>query len=441
MNVETPALPLFKRAVQLDPNFAMAYARMGTVYSNLGEAAMAAESGKKAYDLRERVTERERLYIDSHYYDFVLGDSEKAAQVYEQWKQTYPRDQIPYINLSSIESNLGQYEKAVEGNQEALRLEPDNVINYANVANSYLELSRLDEAKAMLDEAQRRNLESQFLLQTFYLLAFLRNDPAEMERVLSAAMGKPGTEDVILSAQSDTEAYHGRLSKARELTQRAVDSAVHNDAKETAAGWQINAALREAEFGNLAQAKQQANAGLDLAKGEYEEALVALVLARTGDAAKAQAMADDLGKQFSSATVLNGYWLPSIRAAIELSRNNSARAIEILQVTTPYEIGSPPPFSTIGTLYPVYLRGQAYLAAKNGTAAAAEFQKFLDHPGTVANFPFATLARLQLGRAYTMSGDAVKAKGAYQDFFAFWKDADPDIPVLVQARAEYAKLR
>jgi hypothetical protein len=272
------------------------------------------------------------------------------------------------------------------------------------------------------------------------LLAFRRDDAKEMERVLSVAVGKPGTEGLLLSAQSDTEAFYGRLNKARDFSRRAVDSALHNDAKETAAVWQCNAALRESELGNAGAAKQQATAALAMATGGYEQALAALALARAGDAVRAQAIMEDLSKRFPADTLLNGYWLPSIRAAIEFSRNNASRSIEILRTTAHYELGTPQPFTVQGPMYPIYLRGQAYLAARNGTGAAAEFQKILAHPGVV-NFPLGALAHLQLGRAYALSGDTAKAKGAYQDFLALWKDADPDIPILKEAKAEYARLQ
>jgi serine/threonine protein kinase/Tfp pilus assembly protein PilF len=438
---ETAALPLFKRAVELDPNFAMAYARLGTVYFNLNEGASSFDSAKKAYDLRERVTERERLYIDSHYYHMAMGDLAKAAQVYEQWKQTYPRDEVPYVNLAVVDAALGRYEKAASDTHEALRVEPNDVINYSNLAGSYIDLNRLDEAKAILDEAQTRKLESEQLLGAAYLLAFRRDDSKEMERLVLAATGKPGIEDILLSAQSNTEAFHGRLQKARDFSRRAIESALHNQAKETAAIWQANAALREAEFGNTVQARQQATAALALASGKNVKILVALAMARAGEANEAQAIVEDLSKQSSANTILNSYWLPSIQAAI-VNRTNPSRTVDALQVTVPYELGNVPPFAnTMGTLYPVYLRGEAQLMLRSGTAAAGEFQKILDHPGIVLNFPTAALAHLALARSYAIQSDTAKAKTAYQDFFALWKDADPDIPILREAKAEYAKLQ
>jgi tetratricopeptide (TPR) repeat protein len=261
-----------------------------------------------------------------------------------------------------------------------------------------------------------------------------------MERQVAWAAGKPGTEDFLLSFQSDTEAYDGRLTKARDFSRRAVDSSIRNDSKETAAVWQVNAALREAEFGNMAVAKQDVAAALKLSPGRDVEMLSALALARSGETARAKTIVEQLEKSYPSETILKVYWLPTIKAAIELSGNHAAQALVSLEAAAPYDFGSPPPFQ-VGTLYPAYLRGEANLTAHNGTAAAAEFQKLLDHRGIVLNFVTGSLAHLQIGRAYVMEGDTAKAKAAYQDFLTLWKDADPDIPILKEAKAEYAKLQ
>ena len=427
------SIPPFKRAIELDPNFAMAYARLGVAYNNLSQAGLASDYVKKAYELRERVTERERFYIDSFYYQFGSGDLEKAVQVYELWKQTYPRDVQPYRSLGIVHSSLGQYDKTLEEQREALRLEPGDATNYADMALDYLFLNRVDEAKQVLQQAQTLKLENENLLTDAYSLAFFRGDAGEMERVVASAAGKPGAEDALLGTHSDTQAYYGRLGKARELARRAEETARHNGDPETAAGYRVEAAVWEAEMGNLAQAQQDVAAALALASSRDVETSATLALARAGDVGRAQAMADDLQKRFPMNTLTNRYWLPTIRAAVELKRGNAARALELLQTTSPYELGL--------NLYPVYVRGQAYLLAHNGTAAAAEFQRLLDHRSIVLNFPLGALAQLQLGRAYAMAGDSTKARSAYQDFFALWKDADPDIPILKEAKAEYAKLR
>jgi eukaryotic-like serine/threonine-protein kinase len=352
----------------------------------------------------------------------------------------YPRDDIPHGNLGSNYTSLGQYEKAVAETQEAQRLEPNSVIGYANLGQISLVLNRLDDAKAMFEQALARKLDSGSLRSGMYYLAFLRGDSAQMAQQLAWGAGKPGAEDPLLSAQSDTEGYYGRLTKARDYSRRAVDSAVRADSKETAALWQVNAAVREAEFGNVEAAKQDVSAALALAPGRDVKVLSALALARVGDSARAKAMIEQLEKSDPLNTVLKLYWLPTLKAAIELNGGNSAQAIVFLEAAAPYELGGPPPVAE-GTLYPAYLRGQAYLAAHNGGAATTEFQKLLDHRGIVINFPLGALAHLGLARAYTLSGDTAKGKTAYQDFFALWKDADPDIPILKEAKAEYTKLQ
>jgi eukaryotic-like serine/threonine-protein kinase len=435
---DAAAIPFMKRALELDPNFAAAYASLGVHYSNLGQASLAAENVKKAYALRERVSEHEKYRIESLYYDVVLGDEEQAIQVYELWAKSYPQDLVPPGNLGEIYNELGQYEKAVTETQEALRLEPNFVISYSNLANNYLGLNRLDDAKKAIQQAQERKLEGYYLHRMTYYLAFLEGDAAEMEREVAWAAGKPGVEDAMLSHQSDTEAYYGHLVKARDFSRRAVDAAVRNDSKETAGLWQLNAALREAEFGNIAVAKEDVAAALALAPGRDVKVVAALALARIGETARAKTIVEELEKNYPSDTMLKVYCLPTIQAAMELNTNNSSQAVVSLEPAAPYELGTTPSF---GSLYPVYIRGEAQLTAHNGTAAATEFQKILDHRGIVLNSPLGALAHLGLARACALQGDAAKAKAAYNDFFTLWKDADPDIPILKEAKAEYAKLQ
>jgi eukaryotic-like serine/threonine-protein kinase len=436
---DTAALPLFKGAVALDPRFAMAYAQEGTSYSNLGEAGLASENTRKAYDLRDKVSERERLYIDSHYFMLATGELEKAAQVYDLWKQTYPRDMIPYTNLGFIDSLIGKYDKGLEEAREALRLEPNSATNYGNLGQSYLMLNRLDEAEAVFRQAEERKLESESLLAYRYQLAFVKGDGAEMARLVTAASGKPGAEDLVLAAQANTETWYGRVNKARDLTRRAVESALHNDSKETAAGYQAGAGLREAELGNRTEAQTAVSAALKLAVNRDVQAMSALALARAGETAAADKLASELNRNYPLDTLVQGYWLPSVRAAIELERKNPGKAVDLLQSAAPYELGQPTALE--GFLCPVYVRGWAYLILHNGGAAAPEFQKFLDHRGAVVNFPLGALARLGSARAITLQGDSANARTAYLDFLTFWKDADPDIPILKQAKAEYAKLK
>ena len=433
------AIPFYKRALELDPNFAVAYASLGLVYANLGQASLAAENIKKAHELRDRVSEREKYRISALYYEKVTGELEQATQVYELWGKSYPKDVVPPGNLAVIYAYLGQIDKSLAATEESQRLAPD-ATGYSNLAGGYLALNRLDDAQKTIEEAQKHNLVGDFLHLGIYQLAFVRGDTAEMDRQVAWAAGKPGTEDFLLSFQSDTEAYGGRLTKARDFSRRAVDSSVRNDSKETAAVWQVNAALREAEFGNMAVAKQDVAAALKLSPGRDVEMLSALALARSGEIARAKTIVEQLEKSYPSETILKVYWLPTIKAAIELSGNHAAQALVSLEAAAPYDFGSPPPFQ-VGTLYPAYLRGEANLMAHNGTAAAAEFQKLLDHRGIVLNFVTGSLAHLQIGRAYVMEGDTAKAKAAYQDFLTLWKDADPDIPILKEAKAEYAKLQ
>jgi eukaryotic-like serine/threonine-protein kinase len=433
------AIPFYKRALELDPNFAVAYASLGLVYGNLGQASLAAENIKKAYALRDRVSEREKYRISALYDDSVTGELEQTTQVYELWAKSYPQDSVPPGNLGVIYTELGQYEKGLAATEEGQRLAP-GAIGYSNIADLYLELNRFDDAQQTIEEAQKRGLVGDFLHLAIYQLAFLKNDTAEMARQVDWAAGKPGTEDFLLSFQSDTEAYYGHLSRARDFSRRAVDAAVRNNSKETAAIWQVSAALREAELGNLAVAKQDAAAALTLAPGRDVEVLAALALARSGETARAKTIVGELEKSYPSQTLLKVYWLPTIKAALELNTNDAAQSLVYLEAAAPYELGEPPQFQ-LGTLYPAYIRGQAQLMAHNGPAATAEFRKLLDHRGIVVNFVTASLAHLQLARASVLSGDTAKAKAAYQDFLTLWKDADPDIPILKEAKAEYAKLQ
>jgi len=409
------------------------------VYGNLGQASLAAENIKKAYDLRDRVSEREKYRISALYYQSVTGELEQATQVYELWAKSYPQDSVPPVALGYIYTLLGQYDKSLAATEESQRLAP-GAIGYSNLADTYLALNRLDDAEKTIEEAQKQNLAGDVLHLGIYQLSFLKSDAAEMKRQVAWAAGKPGTEDILLSSQSDTEAYYGHLTRARDFSRRAVDAAVRNSSKESAAIWQVNAALREAEFGNLATAKQDVATALTLTPGRDVEMLAALALVRSGEIVRAKTIVGELEKSYPSQTVLKVYWLPTIKAAIELNANNAAQSLVYLEAAAPYELGEPPQFQ-LGTLYPAYVRGQAYLLAHNGTAAAAEFQKFLDHRGIVINFPLGALARLGLARANALSGDTAKAKPAYQDFFTLWKDADPDVPILKEAKAEYAKLQ
>ena len=451
------ALPFFQRAVDLDPNLAMAYALMSSVYWDLNEVGPAAENARKAYDLREKVSERERFWIEGNYYLTATRELEKAAQVYELWQQTYPRDPTPYRGLGLTAIALGNLEKALEEFREAMRLEPNDANNYICLGYAYTTLNRLDEAEAVYKQAEERKLEGEYLLLNHYFVAFLKGNAAQMAQLVSAAMGKPGAEDMLLATQADTEGWYGKLKNAHELTRRAMDSAQHNDAKESAATYQAGAALCEVESGNREQARAEANAALKLAPNRDVRAMAALALARAGDTAVAEKLAAELDKTFPLDTLVQRYWLPTIRAGVALEHKDLNRAIELLKAASTVELSEPTNLAM--SLCPVYLRGEAYLMLHDGNAAAAEFQKFIDHRGLVVNFPWGALARLGLARAYAVEAglsrhgenggikpplqpDALaKARAAYQDFLALWKDADPDIPILKEAKAEYAKLK
>jgi tetratricopeptide (TPR) repeat protein len=433
----TAPIPLFKRAVELDPNFAVAYSLLGVSYHNLGEDGLASENLRKAFELRERASAFEKYSISAVYYNWATGELEKSNQVYEQWAQAYPRAWVPPLNLGANYATVGQYEKALLEIVDSIRLNPDSSVSYLVLMGVYGSLSRLDEAKAVYEQALARKLEG--VQPPRYAVAFLESDGAEMQRQLAWAMGRSGWEDLLLSMHSDTQAYAGRFMKARELSRQAADAAKRNDQKQTTALWLLNAALREAEVGNLAQSREQVTSALALASTGDLQIMAALAMARAGNISRAQTMADDASKQAPLNTMLNAYWLPTIHAAIELNRKHPDKAVELLKAASAYELGQPSPLG--GSLYPVYLRGEAYLKAGEGQQAAAEFQKLIDHRSIVQNFVLGALAHLQLGRAKAVSGDKEGARAAYQDFLALWNDADPDIPILKEAKAEYAKLK
>jgi eukaryotic-like serine/threonine-protein kinase len=429
-----------KRALELDPNFAMADAGLAVEYRNLGQASLSADYSKKAYDLRDRVSERERYRISALYFDNVTSEAEKAIEAYELWAKSYPRDLVPRGNLGGLYANLGQYDKAIEETKAAQLLEPTRS-GYGNLAYLYICVNRLKDARQTVQEAQQKSFDDFVIRTGLYLLAFLSGDTAEMERDVAWAVGRPGEEDQLLNLDADTQAYYGRFEKARDLARRASDSAVRSDTKETGAQWLAYQALREAEVGNGAAARQDVARALALAPGRYVKVLSAVALARSGDASQARTILEALQKAEPTNTYLKVYWSPVIEASIAMDQQAPDQAILALEPSLPYELGSPPPVASTTMVYPAYIRGLAYLAQKNGTAAAAEFQKFLDHPGVVGNFLLGSLAHLQLARAYVIAGDTAKAKAAYQDFLALWKGADPDVPILKEAKAEYAKLQ
>ena len=441
---DTAAIPLLKRAIELDPNFASAYVGLGVSYSNLGEIGLSNANLQKAYELRDRVNEREKYRITADYYMFCKGDLNQAEQTFSLWARAYPHDATPELNLGVVYQNLAQYQKSLDASLIGMKLTPGNGVVYGNIVGNYIALNRLDEAKNAYQDAIARHIGEEIVVlhANRYWLAFLENDTAEMDRQTAWARGKPGADDFMSAIASDTEAYHGRLAKARELSKRASDYDLHNDQKETAALWDELAALHEAEFGYPEKARALADSGLALARTHDTEVLAALALAIAGDGARAEKMADELAKAYPDDTLVEFYWLPMVRAAIDISRKNAAKAVEELKAVAPYDLAAPSPAVGVNaTLLPNYLRGEAYLIAGNGAAAAAEFQKIIDYKYLIGNYPVGALAHLGLGRAYALQGDASKARTAYQDFLALWKDADADVPVLIGARAEYAKIK
>jgi serine/threonine protein kinase/tetratricopeptide (TPR) repeat protein len=446
------ALPYHQRAIELDPNFAMGYWAVGNDYFSLAELGRASEYFTKAFQLREHASEHEKLTITAAYYSNVTGELDKAAQTYEEMIQNYPRDYRAHLDLGNVYTAQGQYEKATESYRQSLRLAPDSSIPYAGLANSLLSLQHFGETRQIIHEAQARKLDNYILHSALYALEFLGTDSAAMAEQQQWFAGKPEYETFGLAAASDTEAYDGHLGKARELTKRAVDFAIRADSKENGAIWQANAAIEQAAYGNPAEARQSAAEALKLAPtSQGVEVEAALAFAMAGDTARAESLAQDLGKRFPLDTQMQSLWLPAIQAQLALDRKNPTAALNALQAASPIELGQIAFVSNISCLYHVYVRGEAYLAAGQGNAAAAEFQKILDHSGIIWNCWTGALAHLGVARANALQSrtsqgadaDAarVRALTAYKDFLTLWKDADPDIPILKEAKAEYAKLQ
>ena len=431
------AIPFYQRAIELDPNFAVAYAELGTVYANLGESELGREHRLKAYALRDRVGELERLYITAHYHNSVTGEIEKARQTYEIWKQTYPRDWTPYNNLAVIYQQLGQHARAAESSREALRLEPNHALPYLNLGFDYLDQGKFDEAKAIFEKSIQQDLGSPVTYFGLYLIGFAEGDTTAMERAVEWAHGKP-QEAFLVSAQAGAAAFQGKMQQAGELTRRAADLNLRNGLDENAASNLAQHALERALCGNSRQARELANRALAMSEGSAPQYFAALALAQAGAVQPAQAILSKLAERFPTDTLMNARELPALRAAIALGRRNPASAIEALESAHPYEGGT----GFAGTeTESLYFRGLAYLGAGSGPEAAAEFQRLLDKTWLSIIGVNQPLAQLGLARARALQGDEAGARRAYQDFLARWKDADSDIPVLQQAQAEYARLQ
>jgi len=441
----TAAIPQLEKSVRLDPNFAIAYAALATSYYDLGESAKAAEYAQKAYNLRDRVSERERLAIESQYHLFATGDLEKARRALELWTETYPRDLVARVDLDANYGTLGQFDKSLAGLKQAVQMDPGSALAITDLFASSIETDHFEEARNLAVEAQTKKMDSPALHLGLFQLGFLQNDPAEMAKEVNWAKDQPGIEDALIAAEADVAAYYGQLAKAREFSRQAVASALKEGEKETASGYEADAALREALFGNPTEAKHRASAALALASPRDVEYGIALASALTDTNKNAQAQItkrmDDLSRRFPEDTVVQFNYLPTVNAILQINAVNPAKAVEILEAARPYELGSPSNISMSLSMYPVYVRGLAYLSAKQGPQAAAEFQKLLAHRGIVQSEPIGSLGQLGLARAYSLQGNTLKARAAYQDFLTLWKDADPDIPILKQAKAEYAKLQ
>jgi eukaryotic-like serine/threonine-protein kinase len=434
------AIPLFQHAVALDPKFAMAYASLGTVYHNLGDGQRSAENSRKAYELRSTVSEREKFYIESHYEDFVVGDMEKTIEVYQLWAQTYPRDSVPHTNMAVCYQTLGEHDKALAAFREAFQMAPADGLNYANLVTAYIDLNRFADAEATAKQAQAKGFDSSDLRRYVYELAFLQNDTAKMKQLLAAASAKTGEEGMFLNFAAGIAAYSGRLAESRELSARAVASAERAQEKELAARFESEAAIGEAVIGNAGEARRRAGNALALSNSRDAESVAALALAFAGDSTRAGTLASDLAKRFPYDTVVQFNYLPAIEAQMELNRHDASHAVEILEPALPYELGVAGTTNFTTNLFPVYVRGQAYLAAGQGAQASLEFQKLLNSPGLVLDEPMGALANLGLARSAVLQGETSKARSAYEKFLQLWKNADPGIPVLQQARAEMQKL-
>ena len=430
------AVPHLKRAIELDPNFAMAHATLGVAYSNLTQGELANTFITKAFDLKERASERERLYISSHYYDIVTRETEKAIEIYEQWVQTYPRDTPPRDNLALRYSAIGQEEKALASSSEAMRLDPKDVYAFQNVADAYERLNRFDEARAVAEQAVAQNMgrSAHFTLLD---LALIRGDEAAQRRELELAIGKPD-EPILLMIHANAQCAMGKLQPARAAFAQSESVSQRLGYKEFSGIILARQASCEAELGNIKESRQKISDALDLSQDRDTRAIVMTVLPRTGDTTRSQKISGDLIRQYPTDTLLNKVFVPVAQAASDLQRNQPAQAVARLEIATPYELGSGP--GTSG-YWVNYIRGEALLASKQGAKAAAEYQRILDHRGIDPLDVTYNLSHLGLGRAYALQGNTAAAKSAYQDFFAAWKDADPDLPVLKQAKAEYEKLR
>ena len=441
------SLPFFQRAIEIDSNFASAYATIGRMYGDIGESALSAENTSKAYQLRDRASDQEKFFISLNYDLQVTGNLEKAQQTCELWMQTYPRAWFPHALLAGgIYPSIGKREESVEEAKIGLGIDPDFSIGYSLLADGYLAVERTAEAEKTLQRASERKLDIPDFYVQRYVIAFLKDDRAGMEREAALPREKPGVDDWMSNAEAFVSAYSGHLAEARKMSQRAADLARKAERRDTEALYEADAAMREALFGNALAARQRAGDAVELSKSRDVEYGAAFALALSGDSSRSQKLAEDLSRRFPEDTIVRFTYVPTIRALVALNHSQPSKAIELLQTAISYEGGTPIEGGSefllgAGSFYPAYVRGLAYLASHHGTEAAAEFEKILDHRGVVLCDPIGALAYVQVARTYALSGDKTKAKSAFQDFFTMWKDADPDIPIFKQVKAEYTKVK
>jgi tetratricopeptide (TPR) repeat protein len=432
------AIPHLKRAVELDPNFATAYATLGVCYSNLGESNPATNLLKKAYDLRERASEREKLYILAHYYGEATGEIDKENEVYERWNATYTRDTLPLDNLGLNYTAVGVFEKTIQVSTEALRLDPKDAFAYLNLTNAYVNVNRYDEAKNLAEQAVAQKADGRGTHIAMFKIAFIRGDQVGMQKELAASRRPIDTPNFLLT-KGMSEVFLGKDKLAHETWQRSSSEAERLGLKGLASEVRVSKALADAALGYSDVARQEISEVLPQPEDRDVRVRTALALAQIGDTGKAQKMAEDLGHDFPQDTLVLAFGLPTVRALADLKRDHPAESIAALESARKYELGAGP--TSLAPYWPIYIRGEAFLRMQDGAKAAAEFQKVLDHRGALAFNVLYPLAHLELGRAYLQQGDATKARAAYQDFFGLWKDADADVPILKQAKAEYAKLQ
>jgi eukaryotic-like serine/threonine-protein kinase len=438
------SLPFFRRATELDPEFAAAHSSLGRIYEDLDQSDLAAKSIERSWQLREKTSEPERYFLTANYQVLVTGNLETAQQTCEAWAQAYPRDPRPHSMLAGvINKTAGRYENSLDEARKGIELDPDFAIDYYSLGAANVYRFRLEEAESALQAAAARNLDIDEYIMLAYDIAFLKGDVAGMQREAARARARPGGENWMSAREAFVAAFSGQLKNARIISSRAVAEAQQAGQPERSSLWEAGAAVRESLFGNKTQANERATAALGLSHDLAVEYGAALAFSIAGNPSRAQPLADDIQKRFPEDSAVRFSYLPTIRALLALNRGEPERALESLQVAAPHEVGVPRSSVSglFGALYPVYVRGQAYLAAHKGVEAAAEFQKVLDHRGVVINDPIGALAHLQLARAYTLAGDKARARSAYDGFFALWRNADPDIPILKQAKGEYASLR